>query len=83
LSRKDFVSVGIPKGLCDEIDKYLKTDEAKKFGYTSRPEVIAQIIRHWLIMNELRAKGKPLTLTVLDPEYFRELQKDANEKSPL
>lgn len=45
VNRKQWAAVRIPKGLLEEIEKYLKTKEAEKRGFTSASGFAEHAIR--------------------------------------
>ncbi|MGB9002891.1 MAG: hypothetical protein WCC52_03695 [Nitrosotalea sp.] len=48
MARKDWVSANIPLGLAERLDEFLKTDDSYKMGYTSRNQIIVDIVKDFL-----------------------------------
>ena len=41
-------TVRLPKEMMDEVEKFLKTDKAKKLGFTSKTQFIVACVREYL-----------------------------------
>ncbi len=48
MARKDWVSANIPLGLAERLDEFLKTQDSYKMGYTSRNQIIVDIVKDFL-----------------------------------
>ncbi len=48
MARKDWVSANIPLGLAERLDEFLKTEDSYKMGYTSRNQIIVDIVKDFL-----------------------------------
>ncbi|MDE1816333.1 MAG: hypothetical protein KGI11_07230 [Thaumarchaeota archaeon] len=48
MARKDWVSANIPVGLAERLDEFLKTQDSYKMGYTSRNQIIVDIVKDFL-----------------------------------
>ncbi|GEM_PF-3408236 len=48
MARKDWVSANIPVGLAERLDEFLKTQDSYKMGYTSRNQIIVDIVKEFL-----------------------------------
>ena len=48
MARKDWVSANIPVGLAERLDEFLKTESSYKMGYTSRNQIIVDIVKDFL-----------------------------------
>ncbi len=46
--REDWVSVGIPRGVIDELDSFLRTEDAKKIGVMNRQQIITLLLRKFI-----------------------------------
>lgn len=62
MARKDWVSANIPLGLAERLDEFLKTQDSYKLGYTSRNQIIVDIVKDflskWETKGERRLKSK-------------------------
>jgi len=62
MARKDWVSANIPVGLAERLDEFLKTENSYKMGYTSRNQIIVDIVKDflqtWESKGEKRHKAK-------------------------
>ncbi|MFZ1076781.1 MAG: hypothetical protein WAN47_05055 [Nitrosotalea sp.] len=48
MARKDWVSANIPVGLAERLDEFLKTEDSYKMGFTSRNQIIVDIVKDFL-----------------------------------
>jgi len=48
LKEKIWGNVRVPQGLVEEIEKYLRTDNAKKRGFTSVSQFVSHVLRREL-----------------------------------
>lgn len=48
MARKDWVSANIPVGLAERLDEFLKTEDSYKMGFTSRNQIIVDIVKEFL-----------------------------------
>lgn len=58
MARKDWVSANIPVGLAERLDEFLKTQDSYKMGYTSRNQIIVDMIKEFLSKYEKGEKRK-------------------------
>ena len=41
-------TIPLPKGLVEQIDEFLESEEASKMGFSSRPQLLASLVRDFL-----------------------------------
>ena len=58
MARKDWVSANIPVGLAERLDEFLKTQDSYKMGYTSRNQIIVDIVKDFLTKYDKSEKRK-------------------------
>jgi metal-responsive CopG/Arc/MetJ family transcriptional regulator len=46
--RSDWISANIPIGLAEKLDKFVKSKEGKRMGFSNRNQVIVNAIRDFL-----------------------------------
>ncbi|MGI0046199.1 MAG: hypothetical protein ACREBB_03290 [Nitrosotalea sp.] len=59
MARKDWVSANIPLGLAERLDEFLKTQDSYKMGYTSRNQIIVDIVKDFLSKWEPKGEKRP------------------------
>ena len=59
MARKDWVSANIPVGLAERLDEFLRTQESYKMGYTSRNQIIVDVVKDFLHKWEPKAERRP------------------------
>jgi len=47
MARKDWQYVPVKNGLCDFLDDYLTTDEAYRFGFKHKGDLVEELVRRW------------------------------------
>jgi len=60
MARKDWVSANIPVGLAERLDEFLKTESSYKMGYTSRNQIIVDIVKDFLQTWESKGEKRRL-----------------------
>ena len=58
MARKDWVSANIPVGLAERLDEFLKTQDSYKMGYTSRNQIIVDIVKDFLTKYEPKSEKR-------------------------
>ena len=59
MARKDWVSANIPVGLAERLDEFLKTQDSYKMGYTSRNQIIVDIVKDFLAKYDSKSEKRP------------------------
>ena len=58
MARKDWVSANIPVGLAERLDEFLKTQDSYKLGYTSRNQIIVDIVKDFLAKYDTKSEKR-------------------------
>lgn len=58
MTRKDWVSANIPVGLAERLDEFLKTQDSYKMGYTSRNQIIVDIVKDFLAKYDTKSEKR-------------------------
>ena len=48
MARSDWISVGISKKIIEELDEFLKTEEAQKIGVSNRQQILSLLLKRFL-----------------------------------
>ena len=48
MARSDWISVGISKKIIEELDEFLKTEEARKMGVSNRQQILSLLLKRFL-----------------------------------
>ncbi len=52
MAREDWDYIPLPKGMLKELDRYLASNEAKRYGIRSRAELLRFIVRRFIDEHE-------------------------------
>lgn len=71
MSKQPDMNVGIPPALITKVDEFLKTEDCKELGVTSRRQLMIMIVRDWLKMiQEGKSRGYSIdeitSLSIID-----------------
>ena len=65
MARSDWQTVSLPIGLLNRLQEFLRSDYAKRNGFTSKADVISMMLREFLDSYEQSEKDSPPPRTQL------------------